>query len=156
MVTLAQVVADAAEDQEPVPGFTGQLDGAEYTVVAVLQRTVVLEVLEDRWADRQTALLGDVLVDPATIAWRAKPLPAGYRAWRGRPRPAVPAAAQRAASDERARAEQARRRAVEAAAARPLAAVARLRSDAGSTRDRTRPANSLAVFSDRSASDLKA
>jgi hypothetical protein len=145
LVPLAQIVAAAPEDQEPVPGFTGQLDGAKYTVVAVLKRTAVLEVAGDRWADRRTAPLSDVLVDPATVAWRPKPLAAGYRAWRGRPRQAAAPAAQRAASDERARADQERKRAVEAAAtrspARPLAAVSRVRPGVGKPADRTRPAD---------------
>jgi hypothetical protein len=143
LVPLSQIVAGAPDDREPVPGFIAQLDGADYTVVAVLQRTAVLEVPGDRWADKRTAGLGDVLVDAAVITWRPKPPPAKYAAWRGRPRPAVPAAAQRVASDERARADQERKRAVEAATTRapaPLTAVGRVRSMAGTSGGRARSA----------------
>jgi hypothetical protein len=83
LLPLSQVVASAPDDQEPVPGFVGQVAGAEYVVTAVLQRTAVLEVAGDRWADRRTAPLDDVLVNPGTIAWRAKPPSASYRTWRG-------------------------------------------------------------------------
>jgi hypothetical protein len=66
-------------------------------------------------------------------------------AWPGRPRPAVAPAAQRAASDERARADQEPKRAVEAAAvrapARPVAAVGRVRPEAGGLEGRARPAD---------------
>jgi hypothetical protein len=64
LLPLSQVVASAPDDQEPVPGFVGQVAGAEYMVTAVLQRTAVLEVAGDRWADRRTAPLDDVLVNP--------------------------------------------------------------------------------------------
>jgi hypothetical protein len=155
LVALAEVIASAPDDQEPAPGFVGQVAGAEYVVTAVLQRTAVLEVPGDRWADKQTAPLDQVLVDRAAIAWRPKPPPAKYAAWRGRQRPATAPAVQRAASDERARADQERKRAVEAVAARPLAAVARLRSDAGSTADRMAPANRRPGRPGRPASDAR-
>src|SRR5262245_2772666 len=45
LAPLSQIVAGAAEDQEPAPGFRAQLDGVEYVVTAVLERTAVLEVL---------------------------------------------------------------------------------------------------------------
>jgi hypothetical protein len=145
LVPLSQVVAGAPDDQEPRPGFMAQLDGADYTVVAVLQRTAVLEVPGDRRVDKRTARLDDVFVDAAVIAWGPKPPPAKYAAWRGRPRPAVAPAAQRAASDERARADQEPKRAVEAAAvrtpARPVAAVGRVRPEAGGLEGRARPAD---------------
>jgi hypothetical protein len=133
LVPLGQVVADAAEDQEPVPGFMGWFEGAEYLVTAMLQRTAVLEVPGDRWADKEVVLLADVLVDPSAIRWRPKPPPPNYRAWRGRRRVGADPEARRQASDERARADQERRQVVEAAAApplRPAAAVSRLRSAA--------------------------
>jgi hypothetical protein len=124
LVPLGQVVADAPEDQEPVPGFVGRFEGAEYRVTAMLQRTAVLEVPGDRWADKEVVLLGDVLVDPAAIRWRPKPPPVSYRSWRGRHRVGADPEARRQASDERARADQERQRAVEAVAAparRPVA-----------------------------------
>jgi hypothetical protein len=144
LVPLTEIVAAGPDDQEPAPGFVGRVAGAEYVVTAVLLRTAVLEVPGDRWADKRTAPLGDVLVEEAAISWRLKPPPAKYAAWRGRPRPAVTPAAQRAASDERALTDQQRKQAVQAAVvrapARPVV-VGRVRSQGGGSGDRARPAD---------------
>jgi len=159
LVPLSQIIAGAAEGQEPVPGFVGQVEGTDYVVTAVLERTAVLEVPGDRWGDRRTARLDGVLVDEAAITWRPKPPPASYAAWRGRPRPAVSPAAQRVASDERAPAEQARPHAAEAAAvrlpARPLTAVGRLGPTASSTAREARPVDRRVRPPDRSAPDRR-
>ena len=109
LVPLAQIVAGAPDDQEPAPGFLAQLDGVEYVVTAVLERTGVLEVVGDRWADKRTARLERLLVDPTTISWQPKPLRSGPASWRGRRPPSADHEAQRAATDERARAAIARR-----------------------------------------------
>jgi hypothetical protein len=108
LVSLSEVVAAAPDDQEPAPGFRAQLAGVEYVVTAVLERTAVLELPGDRWADKEMARLDQLLVDPAAITWQSKPPRPGRASWRGRRRPTADPQAQRTATDEQARADQAR------------------------------------------------
>ena len=80
LMSLADIIARAPEDQEPAPGFPADLHGEKVEVTAVLQRTVVVAPLRDRWADKQPVLHANLLVDPAALRWRPKPLAQG--AWR--------------------------------------------------------------------------
>jgi hypothetical protein len=114
LVSLAAVIASGPADHELATGFTARLAGplvggdvvAEAEVTAVLERTAVVALGADR---RGLARIGDVLVDPSTICWRPPPRRRGP--WS----PKVPGdaiagdlAAQRDASDERARRDQTR------------------------------------------------
>jgi hypothetical protein len=107
-VSLAEVIASGPEDQEPAPGFVASLHGERIEVTAVLRRTAVVASLSDRWADKQVVRLADLLVDPVVITWRPKAVSTGF-APRFRTRyNAEQREAMRAASDRRARADQAR------------------------------------------------
>jgi hypothetical protein len=120
LVRLADVIARATDDQEPAPGFVANLHGEPVEVTAVLQRTAVVAPLGDRWAEKQVVRLADLLVDPAVITWRPKAVSTGFHAkLRGR-YTSEQRQALRAASDSRARADQARAAAVEPAT-RPTA-----------------------------------
>jgi hypothetical protein len=114
LVSLAKLIASGPADHELATGFTARLAAplvggdlvAEAEVTAVLERTAVVALGGDR---RGLARIGDVLVDPAAISWRPPPRRRGP--WS----PKVPGdaiagdlAAQRDASDERARRDQAR------------------------------------------------
>ena len=109
LVPLADIVARGPEDQEPAPGFVASLNGEDFEVTAVLERTAVLASLHDRWADKRTARLSDLLVDPEAVRWRPKTLLTGFPDKRPRRYSPEQRAALRAASDRRARADQARR-----------------------------------------------
>jgi hypothetical protein len=129
LVSLSEVVAAAPDDQEPAPGFKALLNGVEYVMTAVLERTAVLELPGDRWADKEMARLDQLLVDPAAITWQPKPARPGRASWRGRRRPTADPQAQRAATDERARADQARRAAAQPARPRPRPAAVPAQGD---------------------------
>jgi hypothetical protein len=152
LLLLSDVIARSPEDQEPAPGFIASLHGERVEVTGVLQRTAVVAPLRDRWADKQVVLHADLLVDPASIVWRPKAA-TGFPMKR-RPYTAGQREEMRAASDRRARADQARQAAAEtpagetaaqlrgasamrpstdATAARPLAAAASSRRIAVST-----------------------
>jgi hypothetical protein len=95
---------------------------------AVLERTAVIQPLGDRWADKRTVRLADVLVDPGAISWRPKP-PSPRLQRRLRRRTGAEPQEQREASGDRAHASQEQQRAVEAAvarASRPAAVVSRV------------------------------
>jgi hypothetical protein len=78
-VPLSEVLSAAPSGQEPTPGFTAWLEGVPYRVTAVLDRTATLEVPDDRWADRRTARLDALLVEPGSMSWRPKASPTGWR-----------------------------------------------------------------------------
>jgi hypothetical protein len=108
-VLLSAVVGDAPDGHEPNPGFAAWLDGARYEVTAVLERTAVLCLADDRWAEKRTARLDVLEVDPDAVGWRRKPMPTG--AFRHAPPTLAVAddlAAPRAVSDEPARHDQGR------------------------------------------------
>lgn len=96
LVTLAGALAGAPAGQEVAPGFTAWLQGEPYEVTAVLERTAVLDPTGDRWAERRTARLDQLLIDPASIRWRSKPAP----------RPRLGIAKRSDVADERAEPEQ--------------------------------------------------
>jgi hypothetical protein len=121
LIRLSDGVANGPEDQEPAPGFVANLHGETVEVTAVLERTAVVAPLGDRWADKQVVRMADLQVDPKAIRWRPKLFAAGFR--RGRYTSAQRQAL-RAASDRRARDEQARQAAAQAAV-RPTAAPQR-------------------------------
>jgi hypothetical protein len=76
MVLLSEVLAGAAPDQQPVPGFEARLcggfvDGSDseglHTVTVVLERTAVVEVAP---GDRRLARHDALLVDANSIRWQ--------------------------------------------------------------------------------------
>ncbi len=115
VVPLADIIAGGAEDQEPTPGFVAWMHGENVEVTAVPERTAVVAPIGDRWADKQVVRLADLLVDPEAITWGPKAVSTGFTGRRRRYTPQE-RQAQRAASDRRARADQARQGAAQAAA----------------------------------------
>jgi hypothetical protein len=117
-ISLEQVLEAAPDDHVPAPGFRGfarRLIGDDDvgggTVTAVLELTAVVELGED---DRRLARIADVLVVPGEIEWQPKPPKAALMS-RGRQRDPEERVALRAASDRRARRDQARIAVVELA-----------------------------------------
>jgi hypothetical protein len=126
LLPLSDVITSGPEDQAPAPGFEARLRGEGVEVTAVLQRTVVVAPLGDRWADKQVVRHADLLVDPALIGWRPKVAGTGFPMKRRR-YTAGQREEMREASDRRARADQARQAAAETAA-REIAAQQRATS----------------------------
>ena len=87
--------------QEPAPGFLARWQGKAWRVHAVLERTAVVE---DAGGERQLANKRALLVDPATVTWRA--LPGTGLVHRGRRHTPEWRRAVREASDRRALASQ--------------------------------------------------
>jgi hypothetical protein len=149
LVRLADVIARATDDQEPAPGFVANLHGEPVEVTAVLQRTAVVAPLGDRWADKRVVRLVDLQVDPAVITWRQKTASTGFRTKLRRRYTSEQLQALRAASDFRARADQARAAAVEPGtrpAATPPRAARPPQPDAG-----TKPTRPVAAAASRRA-----
>ncbi len=131
--SLAGIIAHRPDDQEPTPGFVASLHGENVEVTAVLERTAVVAPLGDRWADKQVVQLADLQVGPDAITWRPKPFSAGFRRRRytSDQREAL-----RAASDRRARADQARQAAAQTSTRQttaPQRAARPAQSGAGAT-----------------------
>src|SRR5215472_11338979 len=116
LVSLAELIATAPEGHELVPGFAARLRAplvggdvvSEGEVTAVLERTAVV-AFGAFGCRRGLARIPQVLVDPATVTWRRQASARPGNTWSSR-EPGVEVAeelaAQRAASDERARLSQ--------------------------------------------------